>query len=77
MTKEEIIKLKRDNSEFGRNARSKNVARMVAAKTGYRLDTVARILNGTNPASKPHHFLWLAMAEELIKSPAELEDDGN
>lgn len=50
---------------------------MVAAKTGYRLDTVARILNGTNPASKPHHFLWLAMAEELIKSPAQLEDDLN
>jgi hypothetical protein len=77
MTKEEIIELKRRLTEYGRNSKGKNLSRIIASKTGYKLDTISRVISGTNPANKPHHQLWLKMAEELMLKPNKHEDDGN
>ena len=74
MTNEEIVQQKKSTTKFGCKAKQFNVARIVAKKTGYKLDTIARILNGVNKPTKPHHFRWLKMAERIMVK--EVEDDG-
>lgn len=75
MNTTEIIKRKRNTTVFGCKARGKNIARIIANKTGYTIDMISRILNGTKQATRPHHFMWLRMAEELMNKPV-LDDDG-
>jgi len=77
MNKEEIIKLKRNTTAYGCKSKGKNIARIISNRTGYTVDSISRVINGTNPATKPHHFMWLQMAEELMTNPPKLEDDGN
>jgi hypothetical protein len=75
MKPEEIIQKKRSTNKFGCKAREFNLARIIANRTGYKVDTIARILNGVNKPTKPHHFRWLRMAERILIT--QIDDDAN
>lgn len=77
MNTKEIINQKRQSNKYGCKAYKDNVSRIIATETGYKLDTIARVLNGINPASKPHHFMWLKRADEIMnRKPLILDGDG-
>jgi len=75
MKNEEIIQRKRSTNKFGCKAKEFNIARIIAYQTGYKVDTISRILNGVNKPTKPHHFRWLRMAERVLIS--QVDDDNN
>lgn len=74
MNHKEIIQRKRNTTKLGCKAKDFNIARIIANHTGYKLDTISRILNGVNKPTKPHHFRWLKMAKRIMVK--EVEDDG-
>lgn len=61
MTQEEIINLVR-SSPKGRLAAASNISRKVAKLTGYKYDSVRRILTGVQKATMPHHQRWFELA---------------
>jgi hypothetical protein len=70
MTREEIINMIR-NSPKGRLASASNISRKVAYVTGYKYDTVRRVLTGTQKCTTPHHERWFDLAAVYLTNNIE------
>lgn len=65
MNREQIIEMVKSTPK-GRNSRSFNISWRVAQFTGYKYNTVRKVLTGLNKCNMPHHHRWFELAEMFL-----------